>query len=207
MALSVGRPHELRTLSIAAGGLIDRSQVLRFTFDGRSLTGFAGDTLASALLANQVRVVSRSMKFHRPHGVLSCGIEEPNALVEFGEGAITVPTARATVTSLVDGLKAKAQAGCRALVLMCYASWMLWLRSSSRVSITKHSCGRHGAGSNPLFAVSLGPRAFPDPARPRLLPSPQRALRCSCSRWRRCWPERGIGCCSSRPKGLACRAG
>jgi len=86
---------------LPSGGLIDRSQPVNFAFDGRALTGFAGDTLASALLANQVRVVSRSMKFHRPRGVFSCGIEEPNALVQLGEGATAVPSARATVTSLV----------------------------------------------------------------------------------------------------------
>lgn len=96
---------------LPSGGLIDRSQVVKFAFDGRALTGFAGDTLASALLANQVRVISRSTKFHRPRGVFSCGIEEPNALVQLGEGATAVPSARATVTSLVEGLSAKAQAG------------------------------------------------------------------------------------------------
>ena len=59
------------------GGLIDRSKKLRFTFDGRSYEGYQGDTLASALLANDVRLVGRSFKYHRPRGVLASGSEEP----------------------------------------------------------------------------------------------------------------------------------
>ena len=65
-----------------AGGLVDRSKPLRFTFDGKAMNGFAGDTLASALIANGVRLVGRSFKYHRPRGILSAGPEEPNALVE-----------------------------------------------------------------------------------------------------------------------------
>src|SRR4051795_9317077 len=68
------------------GGLVDRSRPLRFTFDGRTFTGYAGDTLASALLANNVTLVGRSFKYHRPRGILSAGPEEPNALVTLGTG-------------------------------------------------------------------------------------------------------------------------
>ena len=64
------------------GGQIDRSQTLRFSFDGVPYTGHPGDTLASALLANGVRLMGRSFKYHRPRGPLSAGSEEPNALVE-----------------------------------------------------------------------------------------------------------------------------
>ena len=63
------------------GGRIDRERPLAFTFDGQSLAGYAGDTLASALLANGVRVVARSFKYHRPRGVYAAGAEEPNAFV------------------------------------------------------------------------------------------------------------------------------
>jgi sarcosine oxidase, subunit alpha len=91
------------------GGQIDRTRSLRFTFDGRALHGFEGDTVASALLANGISVVGRGMKFHRPRGILSAGIEEPNALLTVGTGARREPTARATVEPLVDGLVAASQ--------------------------------------------------------------------------------------------------
>ncbi len=68
-------------LRCAHGGGIDRAEVLNFTFDGRRYSGFAGDTLASALLANGVHLMGRSFKYHRPRGVLAAGAEEPNALV------------------------------------------------------------------------------------------------------------------------------
>lgn len=89
------------------GGRVDRSRVLSFRFDGRDYQGLQGDTLASALLANGVRRVARSFKLHRPRGVLSAGVEEPNALVQLFEGARTVPNARATEVELVDGLVAR----------------------------------------------------------------------------------------------------
>ena len=66
---------------LASGGLIDRAKAIRFSFDGKSLQGVAGDTLASALVANGVRLVGRSFKYHRPRGIFSAGVEEPNALV------------------------------------------------------------------------------------------------------------------------------
>jgi sarcosine oxidase subunit alpha len=92
-----------------AGGRIDRTRPIQFEFDGRSLTGFAGDTLASALLANDVHLVGRSFKYHRPRGILSAGFEEPNALVQLAEGAYTEPNARATLIELYAGLKAQSQ--------------------------------------------------------------------------------------------------
>lgn len=91
------------------GGLIDRSRSLSFTFDGQALTGHPGDTLASALMANGVRLVGRSFKYHRPRGTFSAGSEEPNALVELGEDARREPNTRATVAELFDGLTARSQ--------------------------------------------------------------------------------------------------
>ncbi|MEW9617863.1 sarcosine oxidase subunit alpha family protein [Shinella sp. S4-D37] len=91
------------------GGLIDRSRTLRFTFDGKPYQGHPGDTLASALLANGVRLVGRSFKYHRPRGVFSAGSEEPNALVELRAGARREPNTRATVVELFDGLEARSQ--------------------------------------------------------------------------------------------------
>ena len=75
-------PASFQPNRIGAGGLIDRTRTLSFTFDGEELAGHPGDTLASALLANGVRLVGRSFKYHRPRGILSAGSEEPNALVE-----------------------------------------------------------------------------------------------------------------------------
>jgi heterotetrameric sarcosine oxidase alpha subunit len=92
-----------------SGGLIDRSKPLNFRFDGQLYTGFCGDTLASALLANNVRLVGRSFKYHRPRGILTAGSEEPNALVTIGSGASEDPNCRATTTQLFDELIAKSQ--------------------------------------------------------------------------------------------------
>ncbi len=91
------------------GGLIDRDGPLGFRFDGADYQGYAGDTLASALLANGVHLVGRSFKYHRPRGIFSAGAEEPNALVQLGEGARTEPNMRATQVELVDGLVAVSQ--------------------------------------------------------------------------------------------------
>ena len=91
------------------GGQIDRSRTLRFTFDGLPYTGHPGDTLASALLANGVRLMGRSFKYHRPRGPLSAGSEEPNALVELRTGGRQEPNTRATVVELYDGLEATSQ--------------------------------------------------------------------------------------------------
>ena len=85
---------------LTQGGRIDRSKPIAFTFNGRQLTGYQGDTLASALLANGVVLVGRSFKYHRPRGIMTAGSEEPNALVQVGEGARTEPNIRATQLEL-----------------------------------------------------------------------------------------------------------
>jgi heterotetrameric sarcosine oxidase alpha subunit len=90
-------------------GLVDHNQPLRFTFDGKAHTGYAGDTLASALLGDGVRLVGRSFKYHRPRGVMTAGPEEPNALVELREGARREPNCKATTVELFDGLVARSQ--------------------------------------------------------------------------------------------------
>ena len=91
------------------GGMIDRSRPLSFEFDGKKYQGFAGDTLASALLANDVRLMGRSFKYHRPRGPLTAGSEEPNAIVELRSGARQEPNTRATTAELFEGLTAKSQ--------------------------------------------------------------------------------------------------
>ncbi|MDE0984275.1 MAG: sarcosine oxidase subunit alpha family protein [Yoonia sp.] len=91
------------------GGQIDRDATLKFTFDGKTFRGHDGDTLASALMANGVRLMGRSFKYHRPRGPLTAGSEEPNALVELRSGNRQEPNTRATTAELYDGLTARSQ--------------------------------------------------------------------------------------------------
>lgn len=91
------------------GALVDTAQPLNFTFNGKEMSGFAGDTLASALLANGQKLVGRSFKYHRPRGIFSAGSEEPNALMTLHGGASTTPNTRATVVPLIEGLQARSQ--------------------------------------------------------------------------------------------------
>ncbi|WP_245521504.1 2Fe-2S iron-sulfur cluster-binding protein, partial [Mesorhizobium sp. M2D.F.Ca.ET.178.01.1.1] len=84
--------------------MIDRQSRLGFSFDGTSLVGHAGDSLASALLANGRQLVGRSFKYHRPRGIVTAGSEEPSALVEMRTGARREPNTRATTQELYDGL-------------------------------------------------------------------------------------------------------
>jgi heterotetrameric sarcosine oxidase alpha subunit len=98
-----------RPSRLASGGVIDRARPLGFEYDRARYEGFAGDTLASALLANGVHLVARSFKYHRPRGIYSAGAEEPNALVQLGRGARSEPNARATTIELFDGLAASSQ--------------------------------------------------------------------------------------------------
>jgi len=91
------------------GGLIDRTRSIGFTFDGVAYEGFAGDTLASALLANGVGLLGRSFKYHRPRGILTAGVEEPSALVGVGQGGRFEPNTRATDLFLYDDLQSHSQ--------------------------------------------------------------------------------------------------
>ena len=90
-------------------GRVDRARRVGFWWDERPMTGFHGDTLASALLASGERVVARSFKYHRPRGVWSAGSEEPNALVTVARGGDAVPNCRATLVELHEGLEARGQ--------------------------------------------------------------------------------------------------
>ena len=84
------------------------SQKVSFTFDGKQYTGFKGDTVASALLRNNVRLIGRSFKYHRPRGIYTCGLEEPNALIQI-LSEHSEPNTRATVKRIYDGLIAESQ--------------------------------------------------------------------------------------------------
>ncbi|MBN3846205.1 MULTISPECIES: sarcosine oxidase subunit alpha family protein [Burkholderiaceae] len=91
---------------LGTGGRVNRAIPLNFTFNGRTYQGYQGDTLASALLANDVHFVARSFKYHRPRGIVTADVAEPNAVVQLERGAYTVPNARATEIELYQGLVA-----------------------------------------------------------------------------------------------------
>jgi sarcosine oxidase subunit alpha len=91
------------------GRLIDRSAALEFSFNGKRMKGYRGDSLGAALLANDQMLVGRSFKYHRPRGIVAAGPEEPNALVNLGSGGRLEPNQRVTVTELFDGLEATSQ--------------------------------------------------------------------------------------------------
>ncbi len=99
----------MTSFRLPSGGDIDRTRPVTFTFDGQPMSGFAGDTLASALLGGGRQLVARSFKYHRPRGILTAGAAEPNALVTLGTGPRAEPNTRATVTELFDGLAARSQ--------------------------------------------------------------------------------------------------
>ncbi len=97
---------------IAGDGVrVDASRTISFTFNGQRMSGHPGDTLASALLANGVRMLARSFKYGRPRGIVGFGAEEPNALVQMETGAHTVPNVKATQAELYDGLTASSTSG------------------------------------------------------------------------------------------------
>jgi sarcosine oxidase subunit alpha len=100
------QPNRLDT-----GGRIDRSKPIRFRFNGRTYEGYAGDTLASAMLANDISLVGRSFKLRRPRGIVGSGAEEPNAILQIGKGADAEPNLRATQVILEDGLRARSTKG------------------------------------------------------------------------------------------------
>ena len=104
--MTSGQPRRL-----PGGGRIDRARPLRFSFDGKALQGFAGDTLASALIAAGVSVTGRSFKLRRPRGIVGSGAEEPNAIMQIGAGAAAQPNLPATLVELHGGLTARSTRG------------------------------------------------------------------------------------------------
>ena len=99
----------MTSIRIKNYGKINKDKVIKFTWDQKDYSGFEGDSLASALLANDVKIVGRSFKYHRPRGVMSCGVEESGALVTVGSGSKRDPIIRATTQELYEGLDAKGQ--------------------------------------------------------------------------------------------------
>ena len=96
-------------MRVGKGRLINRDVPLTFTFDKKEISGFQGDTLASALIANGVNVVGRSFKYHRPRGLMTDGSHEPNGMVEIRKGDQITPNVRLTTQELVDGLQVRSQ--------------------------------------------------------------------------------------------------
>ncbi len=94
---------------LPSGGRVDRKSYVQFSWDGKELSGYAGDTLASALLANGEQVLGRSFKYHRPRGITSAGVEESGAMVTIGHGNRQDPNVKATMQELYDGLTARGQ--------------------------------------------------------------------------------------------------
>ena len=98
------------TLRINKNNFVDQTTRISFKFNGQKLFGFKGDTLASALLSNDIHLVGRSFKYHRPRGIMTCGSEEPNAIVQVGnDPSLTEPNVRATEIELYEGLEAFSQ--------------------------------------------------------------------------------------------------
>ena len=99
-----------KNLRINKNNFIDQTTRISFRFNGQKLFGYKGDTLASALLANNIHLVGRSFKYHRPRGIMTCGSEEPNAIVQIGnDPSLTDPNVRATEIELYEGLDASSQ--------------------------------------------------------------------------------------------------
>ena len=109
MGLMRTKPATHQTNRRKSGGRIDRTKPVTFTFDGTTYQGYEGDTLAAALLANNVHLLGRSFKYHRPRGIVGSGAEEPNALIRLGRGAYAEPNLRATQIELFEGLYAESQ--------------------------------------------------------------------------------------------------
>lgn len=94
----------MTSFRLPSGGGVDRGRPFAFTFDGAPHAGFAGDSIASALLASDVRIVGRSFKSHRPRGIWGAWTEEPNAIVDVTREGKTTPNLRATVEPLEDDM-------------------------------------------------------------------------------------------------------
>ena len=112
---------------LAQGGRIRRDEPVQFSFNGRSLQGFAGDTVASTLLAHGEHLVARSFKYHRPRGIMAAGIEEPNALMTLGTGNRQEPNVAATVTEAHDGLQVRTQNAWPSVALIVKAAVIPWV--------------------------------------------------------------------------------
>ncbi len=185
------------------GGGVDRGRTLAFTFDGKPYRGFEGDSIASALLANGVRVVGRSFKYHRPRGIWGAWTEEPNAIVDVTRSGRTTPNLRATTEALENDLAARSvnalptAAADRAALIDRFSAFMpsgfyyktfLWPRWETFESDDPRSCRprAHRPGQSPFRRQSADPCA----------------LRRACRRRRPGRARRGEGGRAFRPRRL-----
>ena len=100
----------IKNLRVKSSKIIDETYRIPFKFNGKIYYGFKGDTLASALLANNIHLIGRSFKYHRPRGFMTCGSEEPNAIVQLHNNSNrTEPNVRATEVEIYEGLEASSQ--------------------------------------------------------------------------------------------------
>jgi len=132
------------------GGLVNKSKPIKFTFNNKQMTGYEGDTLASALLANGQRLVGRSFKYHRPRGIFSSGSEEPNALIQLRSGAHQEPNTRATVVELFDGLTSESQNHRGSLDFDIMSVTDLLSPFLMQAFIIKHLCGQKHFGKKSM---------------------------------------------------------
>ena len=146
MRLLKPKPATRQMSRLSRGGRINRTKPITFTFDGKQYQGYEGDTLASALLANNVHLLGRSFKYHRPRGILGSGSEEPNALIRLGQGAYAEPNLRATQIELFEGLYAQSQNRTPSLKFDIGAVNSLLARFFPAGFITRPSCGRPRCG-------------------------------------------------------------
>ena len=142
------------------GRLVNRASQVEFNFNGKRLFGHEGDTLASALLANDQMLVGRSFKYHRPRGIVASGAEEPNALMNMGEGAKFEPNQRATTTELFDGLSVGSQNHWPSLEYDIGAVNGLFARFLRRVFITRCSFIPAHSGNTSMNPLSVNPRVW-----------------------------------------------
>ena len=103
------RKIEMNKINRLHSSLIKTNKEIKFIFDGKEYIGFKGDTLASALIANGIKLIGRSFKYHRPRGIISSGSQEPNGLVELTHNNIKEPNIKVTTIELTEGMVAKSQ--------------------------------------------------------------------------------------------------
>ena len=96
-----------KNLRVKTSKFIDETYKISFKFNGTTYYGYKGDTLASALLANDIHLVGRSFKYHRPRGFFGVGVDEPYAMVQLIRNNESIPNVRATEQELFEGLEAK----------------------------------------------------------------------------------------------------
>ena len=126
---------------------LDKTNRISFKYNGKKYFGYKGDTLASALLSNGIHLIGRSFKYHRPRGIMTCGSEEPNAIVQIGgNGSFTEPNVRATEQEIYEGLEASSQ-NCWPSVEFDIGGIIILFHHLFQLDfITRHLCGQKNFG-------------------------------------------------------------